>query len=254
MAERPRFQKFQYAFAAHIRDPEHQPAPPDVEDRRMAVYRELFFNNISSTLASTFPVLARILSEERWNTLMRDFFKRHQSQTPLFAELPEEFLAYLQTEYSAEPGDPPFLTELAHYEWVELAVDIQAEEPDRSAIDPDGDLLSGCPVLSPLAWPLAYAWPVHTLSPDNQPANPPAQPTFLVVYRDAQDAVQFMEINAITARLLERLNEAAEGDTGRTLLERVATDARQPADAFIEPGRAALEKLRAKGIVLGTHR
>lgn len=254
MAERPRFQKLQYAFAAHIRDPEHQPTPADVEDRRMAVYRELLFNNVSSTLASTFPVLTKILGDSRWQTLVRDFFKRHQSQTPLFAELPEEFLAYLQTEYTAEPGDPPFLTELAHYEWVELAVDIQAEELDWDAIDSQGDLLKGRPVLSPLAWPLAYAWPVHTLSPDNQPAEPPAQPTFLVVYRDSDDRVQFMEINAVTARLLELLNEAAESDTGRALLERVAADADQPSETFVEAGRNALEKLRSKGIVLGTSR
>lgn len=254
MAERPRFQKLQYAFAAHIRDPEHQPAPADVEDRRMAVYRELLFNNVSSTLASTFPVLTRILGNDRWNALARDFFKRHQSQTPLFAELPEEFLAYLQTEYVASPDDPPFLTELAHYEWVELAVDIQAEKPDWNRINTGGDLLDERPVLSPLAWPLAYAWPVHTLSPDNQPAEPPAQPTFLVVYRDAQDAVQFMEINAVTARLLELIGEAGKNDTGRTLLERVAADAGQPADTFLEPGRTALESLRDKGIVLGTRR
>ena len=50
----------QYAFAAHIRDPEHAPAPGDVEPRRMAVYTELFYNNIESLLAANFPVIRRL--------------------------------------------------------------------------------------------------------------------------------------------------------------------------------------------------
>ena len=35
------------SFAAHIRDPENQAGPAGVEDRRMDIYRQLFFNNIS---------------------------------------------------------------------------------------------------------------------------------------------------------------------------------------------------------------
>ncbi len=53
----PEFQQKQYAFAAHIRDPENNPAPDGVEDRRMAIYRELFFNNLHNLLGSTFPVI-----------------------------------------------------------------------------------------------------------------------------------------------------------------------------------------------------
>ena len=57
MAKRPEFQEKQFAFAAHIRDPKHVPAPDDIEDRRMAVYRDLFFNNLKSLLSNMFPVL-----------------------------------------------------------------------------------------------------------------------------------------------------------------------------------------------------
>ena len=46
MAERPKFQEQQYAFAAHIRDPQNVPAPEGIEDRRMAIYRELFFQHL----------------------------------------------------------------------------------------------------------------------------------------------------------------------------------------------------------------
>ncbi len=66
MADRPAFQQHQYAFAAHIRDPETNPAPEGIEDRRMAIYRNLFFNNVSQLLAKTFPVLHKILGADAW--------------------------------------------------------------------------------------------------------------------------------------------------------------------------------------------
>ena len=55
----------QKRFAAHLRDPQQQPAPPGIAPARMQVYRELYFNNIQSLLAANFPVIARSLGEPR---------------------------------------------------------------------------------------------------------------------------------------------------------------------------------------------
>ena len=71
MAERPKFQEKQYAFAAHIRDPQNVPAPEGIEDRRMAIYRELFFNNLKSLLSNMFPVLTKLHSDQHWRRLVR---------------------------------------------------------------------------------------------------------------------------------------------------------------------------------------
>ncbi|HEX2138849.1 MAG TPA: DNA-binding domain-containing protein, partial [Woeseiaceae bacterium] len=60
------FQQKQRAFAAHIRDPDHCSPPAGVEDRRMAIYRELFFNNLDNLLGKSFPVLRAILGDEEW--------------------------------------------------------------------------------------------------------------------------------------------------------------------------------------------
>ena len=57
--------------------------------------------------------------------------------------------------------------------------------------DPQGDLLDGMPVASPLAWPLAYTWPVHRIGPDFQPDAPPSDPTLLLLRRDAAGDVHF---------------------------------------------------------------
>ena len=55
------FIDIQNEFMAHIRKPNTNPCPADVEDRRMAIYRELFFNNIKRLFQSCLlPFLAFI--------------------------------------------------------------------------------------------------------------------------------------------------------------------------------------------------
>lgn len=249
-AELPDFQRRQYAFAAHIRDPESNPAPQGVEDRRLAIYRELFFNNLEGFLSGGFPVLRAITPDERWLAMARDFFARHRCRTPLFPEIGKELLDYLAHERD-DPADPPFLRELAHYEWVELALSVSDADRDPPPADPNGDLLDGIPVVSPLAWALSYRYPVHRIGPDFQPAEPPPGPTHLLVYRDRQDQVRFLEINAVTRRLLELLEEDPDR-TGRDAVQRIAEELSHPRpEAVLEAGRGLLLDLRRRHVLLG---
>lgn len=250
--EMPAFMRRQYEFAAHIRDPQQNTPPKDVAERRMAVYRELFFNNMAGFLANSFPVLRSLLEEQAWQRLVRDFYARHRAQTPLFHEISREFLLYLETARRTH-DDPPFLWELAHYEWIELALSL-ADLDIHEDIAPNGDLVEGLPVISPLAWPLRYRFPVHRISREYQPAEPEAQPTFLVVYRNSHDQVAFMEINPVTARLLELVSKE-EINSGRAALAQIARELRHPnLDQVIAAGRPTLAELRARHILLGTRR
>ena len=183
MAEKRSFQDKQYAFAAHIRDPEFRPAPDGVEDRRMAIYRELFFNNLRSLLQKNFPVLYKLHTQDQWNRFIRQFMQQHQAKTPYFMQLAEEFLAFLQSEYQPQADDYPFLLELAHYEYIELALSLSTEENNLENVDPDGDLLANTPVKSALTWIYAYQYAVHRISPDYLPTQPEEQPVYLAVYR-----------------------------------------------------------------------
>ena len=251
----PDFIRRQLAFAAHLRDPTQVARPEDVEDRRMAIYRDLVFNNVSALLAGNFPVMHRILPDAHWDELIRDFFVRHRAKTPLFLELGQEFLDFLQTARTGDPRDPPFLLELAHYERVELALQISDAEPDRAHIDPTGDLLEGRPVLSPLAWNLSYRFPVHRIGPDWRADTPPPEPTHLLVYRTPDDAIAFLEINAVTQRLLILLEEASNPQTGREVLGRIAAELGHPdPELVIAFGAGLMEDLRTKGVLLGTDR
>lgn len=247
------FQKRQVELTGYLRDPEQAAAPSGIEERRLKIYRELFYNNIEGTLSNAFPVLRQLTEESHWHAMVRDFFARHQSTDPIFSGLAEEFLHYLEGERGVVAGDPPFLQELAHYEWVELALSIADDTLTPELADPNGDLLEGAPLISPVAWALSYDYPVHRISPDFRPTQPAAQPSYLVVYRTRQDEVKFTEINAVTARLMA-LIEAAPEATGRSQLTQIAAELGADPEAILAEGHALLLGLRARDVLLGTRR
>lgn len=250
-AELP-FQRLQRQFAAHLRDPLGHPPPPDVEPRRLQIYRELFYKNVESFLARAFPVLRRISTDDAWHGRVRDFYARHRCACPEPFQIPQEFLQYLQGQRTRLPEDPPFLEELCHYEWVELALAV-APDPPAEGVDPEGDLLTGQPQVSPLAWSLQYAWPVHRIGPAFLPETAPAQPTHLLVYRDAGDTVRFMQVNVLTALLLERLRLGS--GSGRDTLAALALELPGAGiDVLLHQGGELLRQLRERGVLLGTNR
>jgi len=253
MAERPEFQKKQYAFAAHIRDPEHVPAPEGIEDRRMAIYRGLFFNNLRNLLSNMFPVLKKLHAKDKWASIIRQFMQAHKATTPYFLRLPQEFLEFLQTEYQASDDDFPFLLELAHYEYAELSLSISEDVNDLTGVDPDGDLRTNIPVKSKLTWVYAYEYPVHRISSDYRPDEPGEQPTYLAVYRGSNDKVGFLELNPMTAGLLDAIANNDDGRNGETLLRALAEKTNYTdVDAFVQHGAAALEEMRRLEILTGT--
>ena len=238
----------QLELTRHLRDPDGVPAPAGLEARRVAVYRDLLFNNIRELLGGNFPVTRALLGESRWPALVRGFYRDHRSQTPLFPEIAREFLRYLE---SLPAVDPPFLGELAHYEWVELALQISEARIEDIERDAGGDLIAGVPLLSPLAWPLAYRWPVHRLGPEFQPDVPPEAPTLLLLRRQADGDVRFSELSPLAFRLLCRLGEEPRL-SGREQLQALAQEAGVPADdTFVAQGRQLLEQMRDTGVLLG---
>ncbi|WP_416467265.1 DNA-binding domain-containing protein [Pseudomonas sp. LFS044] len=223
----------QFTLARHLRDPGRHPPPPGIEERRLKVYRELFYGAIEGLLAGSFPVLRQTLGEPRWHARVRDFYANYRSQTPLFTQVAEAFIDYLQ----GIQADTPWQLELAHYEWVEAQLYLSdAEDPPH---DPQGDLLQGEPLLSCTARVLAYQWPVERIGPDFQPEHAPELPTLLMVYRDASLQVRFSRLAPMAYRLLAQVN-----GSGRERLQALGADHQQ--------GLALLESLRGLGVVIGT--
>lgn len=236
------FQQFQHDFGRHLRDPRKAVRPAGVPARRAAIYGELLFNNLTGFLDACFPVSRKMLGERRWRRLHRAFFREARCWTPYFREIPREFLHWLPAD-----AGPAWLCELAHYEWVELALDVM--DADMPPHDPRGDLLDGIPVLAPALMNLDYGWPVQRIGPDYRPRKP--QATHLLVFRDASDAVRFIELNPVSARLVTLLQ--AGGHTGRSACLAVATEIGHPQpDAVAVHGAQLLAGLHESGAVLGS--
>lgn len=252
----PAFQKAQLEFTATIRDPDTYKTPAGIEERRMAVYRELVYNNIEDLLAGFFPVLKEITPPPQWHTMVRTFIANHQSKTPIFMKLAEEFLQFLQAEYNTQLNVPVYLLELAHYEWMEIAANVANEQPSLNSIDRNGKLLNETPALSPLTWPLCYEYPVHRIGPDFHPTGP--EQTFLVIYRDSHDEVHFMELNPVSARLLDLLKINEQRETkARTmqLLLKIADELRHPdTDVVVAGGLQTMQQWLTRDILLGTYK
>ncbi|MBX9606428.1 MAG: putative DNA-binding domain-containing protein [Gammaproteobacteria bacterium] len=240
----------QAAFTAHLRDPARHAAPNDVPAARLALYRELLLGNVDEFLARAFPVLRGCLSDERWRALVDAYFAAHRARTPLAPRMAEEFLAWLATLDHAML-DPPYVMELARYEWLEADVLLDPRELDEVALDADADPLTDAVVLNPILHLGRYAHAVHRITPGAPPSAPAATPVWLVVYRRRDDRAAFMELNDVAARLLQLLGDP-QGHCGEQALAMIAAELKHPRPAaVIDSGRALLADFLARDIVLG---
>jgi hypothetical protein len=197
----------QLQFANHLRNPSLFPAPADIEERRLEVYRKLFIGNIGNLLANTFPVIRSILSDKQWQVLVRDFYTRHHCDTPLFPYIAGEFADYCLNERDVADGYP-FLAELAQYEWSEIAL----RHSDEAL---------------PTCWPLVFRFPVHRIGADYLPQQAPDAPTYLLMYRRSDEQIKFMESSAATFRLLQLLDDEAL-PTLQDVCEQLAVEMQHP--------------------------
>jgi hypothetical protein len=234
-------------LASLVRDP-LQPEPAGIEARRLAVYRQLFIGNLESLLGGGFPVIRASLGAKHWQALVHAFYADYRCQTPLFTELAGEFVSCLEEGAGDTLGLPPWLAELAHYEWMESALLLSdSREP---AHDPEGDLLEGVPLLSNLAWPLAYRWPVCDIGPNHLPTAAPTEPTIILIQRRTDQRVHFSRLAPLAYALLASLQ--TRDSSGREHLAALAKAIGVSTDEILPSGRVLLESLRVQGVVLGT--
>lgn len=216
--------------------------------RPLEVYRTLVYSGVEGFLSNGFPVLRSLFGDGEWRALVEAFIARHACHTPYFHQIGEEFVCWLADGGLALCGARPFVAELAHYERVEVTLDIDpAELPPRQPAPVDW--LAHPARLSPLVRLLAYAYPVHAIHPGCQPEAPPAESTCLLVWRDRADAVRFMALTPASLGLLQQAEQGA-----RTWGEALATLAKgwpgaEP-DALAAFARGLLQSLWVEDVVL----
>ena len=237
------FKKIQQDFSQHIRTTASKKSLNDIEDRRLNIYRELFFNNVESFIAGAFPVFKELFDETDWEALIRDFFVKHECHSPYFLEISEEFLGYLET--TTLDFLPVFSYQLAHWEWMELHADVY-EASEAKYILSEESIDNLIVTTSDAAWHVAYEYPVHKISVQN--ANPDKQTTFLAVYRNADLEVGFIEINPLSYLLFEALKNNKSQNTD-ALLSDLATQQNMNVDTVITGGRQIMAQWIELGIL-----
>lgn len=239
----------QLDFAAHIRDPNNRPVPDGVSSRRMRVYVELFFSNIEQLLSNGFPVIRRLLDDEEWHTLVRDFMARHRCRTPLFPAIGRELSDFLSRHDAALAGRP-FLAELARYEHLEVEAGLAPDADAGPRLHTDADLLDQVLQPAPSVRMAEFCFPVHRISPKFQPATAPDTPTRLLVYRDTGDQVRFMELTGFGYALLKLLS-LQPGETARTALVSIAAAlGASGGEEIIVSGHEFLQQLREREVLV----
>lgn len=236
------FQQVQWQFANAIRDPS-QAQPSGVDPKQMAVYQDLFFNNVLNFVSSAYPVLCSLHRPSQWQDKVRQFFQECSLPSPYFLNISESFLHWLQQQ---EQVDPVFTLELAHYEWIELFLATAHRQHDWPSLD---TIAEQSLVVDELALLLAYQFPVHQIRLDFQPNQPPEQPTLLLVYRNALDDIKFMALSQLSASVLQLLINTP-GQRFADLTQHIQPLAPQLSVTEIAAGTLSLlEDLAKKGVI-----
>ncbi|ABZ76152.1 conserved hypothetical protein [Shewanella halifaxensis HAW-EB4] len=243
------FVDVQQDFMDYIKDPS-RPLPDGIEARRMKIYRELFFNNVDGFVSNAFPVLKSLYKEEDWLEIVQSFFATHDCHTPIFVGISQEFLLFLQTEYQVTEIDPPFMLELAHYEWLELVVAVAQDNASQRLItseDTEIETIKLC--VSATSKVAQYAYDVQHISPDYRPEEPSELPQYFCIYRDLNEEVRFLLLNPLTAQMLAYLSQHESLGYTELLDWLVHTYTHIQADALKAGCLQLLEDLGHKGII-----
>lgn len=247
----PAFQRYQLAFTAHLRDPQQHPTPAGVPAKRMAVYDEIVFNNLLQSVSACFPVASAVLGKRKWRKLVQEFMRDYSAHSPLFREIPKQFVDFLHSNQDVQDALPPYIQALCHYEWVELHVSAMLSKIQPVNTEKILDLNAMLAVFNPTLQLLSYDYAVHRISPRKKPSQP--ELTQLIVYRNSQHQVKFVEINAVTYQLITLMQ--SQRLTGAQALKMLAQQLGYPDVATImQYGLSILHELSAQEIIIGVEK
>ncbi|MFA9486659.1 MULTISPECIES: DUF2063 domain-containing protein [unclassified Moraxella] len=223
-------QQFQNQFGDYLRSQYH--AKDDgIPSRVGGIYQTLIFNNVRNFLNQCFPICREILGDDNFHVLSLYFFQRYPSHSPYFNEIPMQFVNFLSQLMTDSPDwhdeititnndidfVPDYLSELAHYEWLELHVDTLANLTARPILKTPDNQSYG---LNPSVQNSHYTYPVHAISVDNCNDIAPDE-VFLVVLRASDNEVKFVHTNALTHLFIDFIqnNERVYSSVGELVTD-----------------------------------
>ena len=142
---------------------------PELVLARLAVYRGNLVGASGKALAGAYPIVAKIVGEEFFGGLAREYLRHHPSASGDLNEYGEAFAGFVAAFPHTQ--DLPYLPDVARMEWLAHRAHFAADAP---ALDPAwlgafreqayGRLrfaLAPACALMESRWPLARIWEVH---------------------------------------------------------------------------------------------
>ncbi len=171
---------------------------------RILVYRALVHNRLRVATREFIPRAAARRGKPGFRADFDGFMQAHASKSFFLRDVPAEFVEWVAPRWAADDSLPPFLGDLARHELLETDVrnDPAGGEP-ASELPIDLEL----PIrFDGSARLMQYGWAVHELplAIEDESA-PPQRPTSLLVYRDAQVKVRYLELTPWATAVLEQL-------------------------------------------------
>jgi len=178
-------------------------AIPGTRQKGLDQYRRLIRNNIHNAMEQAFPISFTVLSEEQWNTLINDFHAKHPASTPQVWKLPHEFYQFVKENNYAEHFSLPFLDDLLHFEWIEIAVHTM-EDIAPPPCKKEGILLTDKIVVHPEHQLIRLTYPVHLYAAEEALQHPGDY--FLLTFRTRDFDVRFVDLPALHAFYFEQIS------------------------------------------------
>jgi len=221
-------------------------APP-----RLPLYRRLIRNNLEGVTFRMMPrTRARLnaLADGAFDASFTAFLDEAAPRTHYLRDVPAEFVAWVAPRWKARADLPAYAADLAAHELVEFA--IAAAPTPRQPPPLDEVTLDRALVFAEAVRLMRYAFAVHLVSPDPEDrSEPEARATSLLVYRDAEHAVRFLDLSPLAASIVERL---LAGETLGAALPPACAEHHTPvAEPVLTEVARLLADLGERGVLLG---
>lgn len=185
---------------------------------RLHNYRRLIYTIYWEALSDAYPIAKSILKEEQWDKMVDDFISEYACNEPQLFRMPFHLIEFAEQKSFSEVFSIPYLSDLLHFEWIEIEVHSMKDIEETSALSlksrDDGHL-----DFNPYLKLIKLDYPIHRLKDQN--IEQLKGDYFLLVYRQKNGTVQYMELNGFTANLIEQLSLYSQDFTFLETLNKV---------------------------------
>lgn len=216
---------------------------------RLHNYRRLIYTIYWDALSDAYPIAKSILKEDQWDKMVDDFISECACNEPQLFRMPYSLIGFAEHKSYAEAFSLPYLLDLLLFEWIEIEVHSMKDLPEKTLLSitkvEDGHL-----EFNPYFSLIKLNYPIHQLKKQN--IDQLKGEYFLLIYREKNGTVQYMELNGFTANLIEQLSANSAELTLTETLNHLFTDLKP--NLIEELTTHAINfcfSLEEKGIILG---